>query len=57
MLRSAIVLTAPVPDLAERVGWEAGEGVFDGRTFLSYFRTDPRRPGPHGQRRRLGRSR
>ena len=39
VLRSAIVLTAPVPDLAERVGWEGGEGVFDGRTFLSYFRT------------------
>ena len=33
------MLTAPVPDLAERVGWEGGDGVFDGRTFLSYFRT------------------
>jgi glycine/D-amino acid oxidase-like deaminating enzyme len=39
VLRSAIVLTAPVPDLADRVGWEGGEGVFDGRAFLSYFRT------------------
>ena len=39
VFRSAIVLTAPVPDLAERVGWEGGEGVFDARTFLSYFRT------------------
>jgi glycine/D-amino acid oxidase-like deaminating enzyme len=39
IFRSAIVLTAPVPDLAERVGWESGEGAFDGRTFLSYFRT------------------
>ena len=39
VLRSAIVLTAPVPDLAERVGWESGDGVFDGRAFLSYFRT------------------
>ncbi len=39
VFRSAIVLTAPVPDLAERVGWEAGEGVFDARAFLSYFRT------------------
>ena len=43
VLRSAIVLTAPIPDLAERVGWEAGQGVFDGRTFLSYFR--PTRDG------------
>ena len=39
VLRSAIVLTAPVADLAERVGWEGGDGVFDGRAFLSYFRT------------------
>ena len=39
VLRSAIVLTAPVPDLADRVGWAGGEGVFDGRAFLSYFRT------------------
>jgi glycine/D-amino acid oxidase-like deaminating enzyme len=43
VLRSAIVLTEPVPDLAERVGWENGEAVFDGRTFLSYFR--PTRDG------------
>jgi glycine/D-amino acid oxidase-like deaminating enzyme len=38
VFRSAIVLTAVVPDLAERVGWENGEGVFDGRLFLNYFR-------------------
>jgi glycine/D-amino acid oxidase-like deaminating enzyme len=38
VFRSAIVLTAVVPDLAERVGWENGESVFDGRTFLNYFR-------------------
>jgi glycine/D-amino acid oxidase-like deaminating enzyme len=43
VFRSAIVLTAVVPDLAERVGWENGEGVFDARTFLSYFR--PTRDG------------
>jgi glycine/D-amino acid oxidase-like deaminating enzyme len=43
VLRSAIVVTEPVPDLAERVGWEGGEAVFDGRTFLSYFR--PTRDG------------
>ncbi|MDX6467992.1 MAG: hypothetical protein QOI27_3032 [Gaiellaceae bacterium] len=37
--RSAIVLTEPVPDLAERIGWQGREAVFDGRRFLSYFRT------------------
>jgi glycine/D-amino acid oxidase-like deaminating enzyme len=43
VFRSAIVLTEPVPDLAERIGWENGEAVFDGRTFLHYFR--PTRDG------------
>jgi glycine/D-amino acid oxidase-like deaminating enzyme len=43
VFRSAIVLTEPVPDLAERVGWEGGVAVFDARTFLSYFR--PTRDG------------
>jgi glycine/D-amino acid oxidase-like deaminating enzyme len=43
VFRSAIVLTEPVPDLAERIGWENGEAVSDGRTFLSYFR--PTRDG------------
>jgi len=37
--RSAIVLTAPVPDLRERIGWEHGEAVSDARTYLNYFRT------------------
>jgi glycine/D-amino acid oxidase-like deaminating enzyme len=37
--RSAIVLTEPVPDLAERIGWEGREAVMDGRRYLSYFRT------------------
>jgi glycine/D-amino acid oxidase-like deaminating enzyme len=41
LFRSAIVLTEPVPDLAERLGWEGGEAVFDARTFLHYFRTTP----------------
>ena len=36
---SAIVLTEPIPDLAERIGWEGREAVMDGRRFLSYFRT------------------
>jgi len=43
VFRSAIVLTAVVPDLAERLGWENGEAVFDGRRFLNYFR--PTRDG------------
>jgi glycine/D-amino acid oxidase-like deaminating enzyme len=36
--RSAIVLTEPVPDLHERVGWRGGEAIADARTYLSYFR-------------------
>jgi glycine/D-amino acid oxidase-like deaminating enzyme len=38
VFRSAIVLTEPVPDLHERIGWEQGEGISDARTYLSYFR-------------------
>jgi len=38
VFRSAIVLTEPVPDLHERVGWENGEAVCDERTYLNYFR-------------------
>lgn len=38
VFRSAIVLTAPVPDLHERVGWQDGEAVCDERTYLNYFR-------------------
>ena len=36
---SYIVLTEPVPELLERIGWTGGEAVFDGRMFLHYFRT------------------
>jgi len=43
VFRSAIVLTEAVPDLAERIGWENGEGFFDARRFLNYFR--PTRDG------------
>ena len=39
VFRSAIVLTEPVPDLHERIGWERGEAISDERTYLSYFRT------------------
>ena len=38
VFRSAIVLTEPIPDLQERVGWERGEAVSDARTYLNYFR-------------------
>jgi len=38
VFRSAIVLTEPVPDLADRVGWGDGVAVIDGRTYLDYFR-------------------
>ena len=35
---SHIVLTEPVPDVIEQLGWD-GECVTDGRTLLHYFRT------------------
>jgi glycine/D-amino acid oxidase-like deaminating enzyme len=38
VFRSAIVLTDPVPNLHERIGWEGGEAIADARTYLSYFR-------------------
>jgi glycine/D-amino acid oxidase-like deaminating enzyme len=36
---SHIVLTEPVPDVLEQVGWTGGECITDGRTLLHYFRT------------------
>jgi glycine/D-amino acid oxidase-like deaminating enzyme len=36
---SYVVLTEPVPDLLEEIGWTGGEAVLDGRMFLHYFRT------------------
>jgi glycine/D-amino acid oxidase-like deaminating enzyme len=38
---SHIVLTEPVPDVLERIGWTGGECISDSRTFLHYFRTTP----------------
>ena len=38
---SAVVLTEPVPELLEEIGWTGGEAVTDGRMFLHYFRTTP----------------
>jgi glycine/D-amino acid oxidase-like deaminating enzyme len=36
---SHIVLTEPVPDVLEEIGWTGHEGVLDFRTLLHYFRT------------------
>ncbi len=36
---SYVVLTEPVPDLAERLGWSGDEALVDGRMFLHYART------------------
>jgi glycine/D-amino acid oxidase-like deaminating enzyme len=38
---SHIVMTEPVPDVLEEVGWTGGECVTDCRTMLHYFRTTP----------------
>ena len=36
---SHMVITEPVPDVLERIGWTGGEAIADGRTLLHYFRT------------------
>ena len=36
---SHIVLTEPVPDVLEALGWSGGECITDARTFVHYFRT------------------
>jgi glycine/D-amino acid oxidase-like deaminating enzyme len=36
---SHIVLTEPVPDVVEALGWTGGESISDGRTLLHYLRT------------------
>jgi glycine/D-amino acid oxidase-like deaminating enzyme len=36
---SYVVLTEPVPELLEGIGWTAGEAIVDARMFLHYFRT------------------
>jgi glycine/D-amino acid oxidase-like deaminating enzyme len=38
---SHIVLTEPIPDLLEEIGWTGGECITDSRTMLHYFRTTP----------------
>lgn len=36
---SHMVVTEPVPDVLESLGWTGGENIHDGRTLLCYFRT------------------
>jgi glycine/D-amino acid oxidase-like deaminating enzyme len=36
---SHIVLTEPVPDVLDALGWTGGEAITDGRALLHYFRT------------------
>jgi glycine/D-amino acid oxidase-like deaminating enzyme len=36
---SHIVLTEPVPDVIEELGWTGGDCLTDGRTLVHYFRT------------------
>ena len=38
VFRSAIVLTEPVADLHDLIGWRGGEAISDARTYLNYFR-------------------
>ncbi len=38
---SHIVLTEPVPDVLERIGWTNGDCITDARSLLHYFRTTP----------------
>ncbi len=38
---SHIVLTEPVPDFLEEIGWTGGECISDSRALLDYFRTTP----------------
>jgi glycine/D-amino acid oxidase-like deaminating enzyme len=38
---SHVVLTEPVPDVLEALGWTGGEAITDGRALLHYTRTTP----------------
>jgi glycine/D-amino acid oxidase-like deaminating enzyme len=38
---SHIVITEPVPDLLEEIGWTGGECIIDGRSLVDYFRATP----------------
>ncbi len=38
---SHVVITEPVPELLEEIGWTGGECIIDGRSLVDYFRTTP----------------
>ncbi len=38
---SHVVLTEPVPELIEEIGWTGGECIIDSRALVHYFRTTP----------------
>ena len=38
---SHILITEPVPDVIEALGWTGGEAITDGRALVHYFRTTP----------------
>jgi glycine/D-amino acid oxidase-like deaminating enzyme len=38
---SHIVLTEPVPEVLEEIGWTGGDAITDSRALLHYFRTTP----------------
>jgi len=38
---SHMVITEPVPDVIEELGWTGGEAISDCRALLTYFRTTP----------------
>jgi glycine/D-amino acid oxidase-like deaminating enzyme len=38
---SHMVLTEPVPDVLEQIGWTGGDCITDARSLLHYFRTTP----------------
>jgi glycine/D-amino acid oxidase-like deaminating enzyme len=38
---SHMVITEPVPDLLEEIGWTGGECITDSRSMIHYFRTTP----------------
>ncbi len=38
---SHMVITEPVPELLEEIGWTGGEAISDFRSLLTYFRTTP----------------
>lgn len=38
---SHMVITEPVPEVIEELGWTGGEAITDGRSLIHYFRTTP----------------